>query len=156
MVDKRRRLSWFRSITLASLALVTAGCSEELGPERMVVTRVKGLVRTGRSPVKRGWIEFVPVEGTVGKLCSAKIHDDGSFDAAHVPVGINLIRLPNASLGSVAADQLFGSYHSPIRRVIPARPTDPIVVDIFEETIRYKTHAPGGGDSEPRESGATR
>ena len=115
MIDKRRRPLWSHLIALAAMMLASLGCSEELGPERMVVTHVKGFVRNRHSPVTGGWIEFVPVEGTVGVLCSAKIQKDGSFDAAHVPVGINLIRLANAPLGSRSVELLFGSYHSPIR-----------------------------------------
>ena len=156
MIDRRRRLSWYRSIGLAVLIVWGSGCSEELGPEQMTVTRVTGSVLNNRSPVRGGWIEFVPVDGTVGKLCSAKIREDGTFDAAHVAVGINLIRLANAPLGSNSADRLFGSYHSPIRRVVSARPAEPIVVNIFDEAVRYKIRPLGGPDSEPRDSGETR
>ena len=63
------------------------GCSEELGPEHMPVARVKGFVKEGVRPVSEGWIEFIPVDGTVGNLCSARLHADGSFEAEHVRGG---------------------------------------------------------------------
>src|SRR5271166_5362914 len=131
MFDNRRWLSWLRLIALAWLAVGSLGCSQELGPERMIVTRVKGFVREGRSAVSAGWIEFLPVEGTVGNLCAAKIGKDGSFDAEHVAVGVNLIRLANAPLGSQNAERLFGSYQSPIRRTVLPQPTEPVVIDVF-------------------------
>jgi hypothetical protein len=138
MFDNRWRVSWLHSIVLAWLAFGLPGCSEELGPEHMIVTRVKGVVRHGHSPVSGGWVEFLPVEGTVGKLRSARIHSDGSFEAERVPVGLNLIRLANAPLGSVGAERLFGSYRSPIRRNVVAESTQPLVIDVVDETILFK------------------
>jgi hypothetical protein len=142
MFDKRRWLSWLLSLALTPLAFGSSGCSEELGPERMIVTRVKGIVRHGQSPVSRGWIEFLPVEGTVGKLHSARIRNDGSFEAEHVPVGLNLIRLAHAPLGSPGAERLFGSYQSPIRRTVLAQSALPLVIDVRDEAILFnKSHA---------------
>jgi hypothetical protein len=156
MFDKRRRLSWLRSIALAWLAVGAPGCSEELGPERMIVTRVKGVVRQGQSPVSGGWIEFMPVEGTVGKLRSARIRNDGSFEAEHVPVGLNLIRLANAPLGSVGAERLFGSYRSPVRRIVPAHSTLPLVIDVVDEAILFKNSQARVSGLESRGSGEPR
>ncbi len=89
------------------MSLIAAGCSEELGPERMPVTRIKGVVREGSRPVSGGWIEFIPVDGTVGNLCSARLGPDGSFDADKVPVGVNLIRLVNAPLTSAGRNRIW-------------------------------------------------
>ena len=62
--DRQTPAAFVAPLDRAGLAGPRAsGCSEELGPERMVVTRVKGVVRDGRSPVSAGWIEFFPVEG---------------------------------------------------------------------------------------------
>jgi hypothetical protein len=138
MFDKRQRLSWLHSIALAWLAFGLPGCSEELGPERLIVTHVKGIVSHGKTPVSGGWVEFLPVEGTVGKLRSARIRSDGSFEAERVPVGLNLIRLANAPLGSIGAERLFGSYRSPIRRNVLAHSTQPLVIDVVDETILFK------------------
>jgi hypothetical protein len=156
MIDTPRCHSWFRSLVLAALALAASGCSEELGPERMVVARVKGVVTYGRFPVRRGWIEFVPVDGTIGDLCSARIHEDGSFEADHVAVGVNLIRLANVPLGSSDVERLFAAYHSPIRRRILPQPTEPIKVDVFDETVHYKMRRKSGIDFPQSEAGETR
>jgi hypothetical protein len=153
MFDKRRRLSWLHSIALVGLAAGSPGCSEELGPERMLVTRVTGVVRHGQSPVSAGWIEFMPVDGTVGKLRSAKIRNDGKFEVDRVPVGLNLIRLANAPLGSVGAEQLFGSYRSPIRRTVSAQSTAPIVIDVRDEAILFKESRARDMGPESRGSG---
>jgi hypothetical protein len=154
MFDKRRPLSWLNSIAQVWLAFASPGCSEELGPEQMIVTRVTGVVRRGPTPVSGGWIEFLPVDGTVGKIRSARIRNNGSFEAEQVPVGRNLIRLANAPLGSAGAEQLFGSYRSPIRRTVPAVPTSPLVIDVLDEAILFKKsrvrdmapESPGSGD----------
>lgn len=156
MIDKARRQWWLRSLMLAAPFIVASGCTEELGPERMEVARVKGFVTNGRLPVRSGWIEFIPVDGTVGNPCSARIHEDGSFDAPHVAVGTDLIRLAHVSLRSVDAERLFGAYHSPIRRVIPQKPTDPILVDVVQETIRYNVRRKGGLNLAPQNGGNAR
>ena len=156
MFDQRRRLPWLLSIALAPLAFGSSGCSEELGPEQMPVTRVKGVVRQGQSPVSGGWIEFMPVEGTVGKLRSARLRNDGSFETERVPVGLNLIRLANAPLGSRSAERLFGSYRSPIRRTIPAESTLPLVIDVRDEAIRFNSSHPRDTALESRGSGESR
>jgi hypothetical protein len=137
MFDKRRRVSWVHSIALASVAFGSPGCSEELGPEQMIVTRVKGVVRRGQAPVSGGWIEFFPVDGTVGKIRSARIRNDGSFEGERVAVGRNLIRLANAPLRTAGAEQLFGSYKSPIRRTISGQSTEPLVIDVRDEAILF-------------------
>src|SRR4051794_23364773 len=67
-----------------ALFLAVPGCAEELGPERFVTTRVTGIVREGREPVSAGFIEFSPIDGTVGKLTSAPIGRDGRFVAEGV------------------------------------------------------------------------
>lgn len=152
MIDKRRRQLRFRSITLVLLAFGAVGCSDELGPEPLAVARIKGVVTNGRLPVCNGWIEFIPVDGTVGNVYSARIHDDGSFDAARVAVGINLIRMAHVSLGSNVAERVFGAYHSPIRRVIAPQLTEPIVIDLVDESVRYKMRSPAP-NSPPSKAG---
>jgi hypothetical protein len=137
MKNGRRPHLWFCSIALAAPALCSAGCSRVFGPEQMIVTPVSGRVKYANERIQSGWVEFVPVDSTVGKICSAKIHEDGSFSATKVPVGTNLIRLANVPLGSSAADKLFGSYHSPIRCVVREHTTEPLVVDVLDELVRY-------------------
>jgi hypothetical protein len=139
MTDQRRLVWWLPQIAVVGLALGLSDCSEELGPARMAVARVKGVVREGSQPVSSGWIEFYPVQGTVGNLRSARLRPDGSFEAERVPVGTNLIRLVNVPLSSAGAKQVFGAYTSPIRRVISAQSTETIVVDLVDEAIRYRS-----------------
>ena len=71
----------------AGLFLCSIGCRDVLGPEKMPVATVDGKVSQRGKPVTRGWIEFVPVDGTVGRMRSAPLHPDGTFHATKVPVG---------------------------------------------------------------------
>jgi hypothetical protein len=130
-------LAWFGATLLPLLAGVCAGCANALGPERLPVVPVFGVVTEGGRPLSQGWIEFFPVDGTVGKLRSARLGKDGSFQADKVPVGRNLIRLVNADIETPGADRVFGAYHSPLRRVIPAQPGPPLKIDLLDEWIRY-------------------
>jgi hypothetical protein len=149
MIDKRRRPMWFRSISLASLALGAAGCADELGPVSMAVAPVKGVVTNGRIPVRNGWIEFIPIDGTVGNPYSARIREDGSFEAARVAVGMNLIRMAHVSLGSNVAERVFGAYHSPIHRVIAPQSTEPLVINLIDESVRHRMRPPASaGDAQ--------
>jgi hypothetical protein len=126
-------------LLLIWVSLAAGGCTEELGPERLPVARVSGVVREGSRPVGGGWIEFIPVDETVGNLCSAKLGVDGSFNAKSVAVGVNLIRLVNAPLKTPGASQLVGAYQSPIRRKIVAEPTEPLSIDVVDELIRHQS-----------------
>ena len=80
---------------LMGIALFLVGCARTLGPVPMPMARVRGVVHDGNGPVSGGWIEFMPVDGTVGNLRSARLGPDGSFDAEGVPVGEVAIRLVN-------------------------------------------------------------
>jgi hypothetical protein len=133
MIVKRPSATWLAPLLAAWTATSIAGCSEELGPETMPVAHVTGVILEGRRPVSGGWIEFMPHDGTIGNLRSARIHADGTFDTDGVAVGSNVIRLVNAPLASKAARDVFGAYTSPIRRTILARPTEPLVIDLALE-----------------------
>src|SRR5213082_863800 len=126
MIERCRLLTMPRTLLIVGLGLFSAGCSEELGPVPLRVARVQGVVREGGRPVSGGWIEFFPVDGTVGNLRSARLHPDGSFEVDRVAVGTNLIRLVNAPIGLPELSRLFSSYHSPIRRVITEQPGEPM------------------------------
>jgi len=156
MIANRRLLSRLPTFVLAWLISGLEGCSQELGPERMPVTQVQGAVREGNRPVSGGWIEFFPVDGTIGNLRSARVRPDGSFEADKVPIGLNLIRLVNVPLTSPAAQRLFGAYSSPIRRTIPGGPTHPIVIDVVDETIRWQKSLARRPGPEPRGPGESR
>jgi hypothetical protein len=139
MFDRRILLKRLGLVSLFWVSLGAGGCTEELGPEKLPVARVSGVVREGDRPVGGGWIEFIPVDETVGNLCSAKLGVDGSFNAKSVAVGVNLIRLVNAPLKTPGASQLVGAYQSPIRRKIVAEPTEPLSIDVVDELIRHQS-----------------
>ncbi len=135
----RKAMSARSSLLPIALLLLAAGCREELGPEQLPTTRVSGVVVEGGRPVGGGWIEFVPIGATLGRLRAARIQPDGSFQTDGVPIGKNLIRLVNAPIQLPGGRQLFLHYStSPIRRVIPARPGEPLRIDLLEEALRYQ------------------
>jgi hypothetical protein len=156
MNAKIRPTALFRALGAAGLGLLLTGCSEELGPEPIRATVVTGVVRDGTHPVSRGWIEFFPVNGTVGNLRSARLHADGSFEATGVAIGENLIRLENAAIDSRGVPQLFRSYGSPIRRVIKDQPAAPLDIDLVEEAIQYQGTHGRETRSEPSRRGEPR
>ncbi len=143
-------------LTIAGFGLLFTGCEEELKPVPLRVVHVKGVVREGKRPMSIGWVEFFPVDGTVGNLRSAPLRTDGSFEADGVAVGANLIRLVNAPIESPDAAKLFGAYSSPIRRVIPDRAETPIEVNLVDELIRYQRTQGRPGRAESSGSGAPR
>src|SRR5512135_3128672 len=129
---------WFAGLASVWLAL---GCREELGPVRFPTTRVTGVVREGERPVGGGWIEFLPVDGTIGNLRSAPLRRDGSFEADRVAVGTNQVGLVAPPVGSLLA-QRFHSMRSPIRRAIPAGPSTTLTIDLIEEAIHHQLALP--------------
>jgi hypothetical protein len=124
--------------TVLTVALVAAGCREELGPVTFPTTRVTGQVSEGGPKVGGGWIEFWPTEGTVGNLRSAPIGPDGRFDATGVAVGRNVIGLVDAPIRLPGGRELFYSHASPIRRVIPPGPASTLAIDLLAEAIRHQ------------------
>jgi hypothetical protein len=116
----------------------------------MPVASVDGKVAENGRPLSRGWIEFMPVDGTVGKMRSARLRGDGTFHATKVPVGLNLIRLVNADIDPrlPRVRQLVGAFNSPIRRTISERSARPIEIDIIEEAIKFQKEHPREGPLE--------
>jgi hypothetical protein len=137
MSIKNRLVSSVGAFAIVGVTLGISGCSEELGPVSLPVTRVKGAVTEGGRPLSRGWVEFYPVEGTVGNLRSAPLRSDGSFEADGVAVGRNLIRLVSAGVRKELA--IFSQFQSPIRREIPARLGEPLKIDLIDEAIRFQS-----------------
>jgi hypothetical protein len=126
---------------------VAVGCHEELGPVSFPSTRVVGIVTDGGRPVRGGWIEFVPVDGSVGVLRSAPIATNGEFEASGVAVGRNLIGL----VGLPGGERGFHTLQSSIRRNIPAGTTTRINIDLLEEAIKLqemRLQATPGGNEE--------
>jgi hypothetical protein len=121
---------------LAGLSWLVLGCGEELGPELMPTARVAGRVHVGGRPVRGGWVEFLPVEGTVGRLRSAALRPDGRFADDRVAVGTNAIRLvdPSADV-AMPGGRLFQQRYL-IRRVLPPQGTAALDIDLQDEVIR--------------------
>ena len=137
-MNKARLPRWLCPFGLCWLCyLLLPGCRDALGPERMPVATVDGRVTEKGRPVSKGWIEFVPVDGTVGRLRSARLRRDGTFHATSVPVGLNLIRLVDADIDP-RARRVFGAFNSPIRRRISEHPDKSIEIDIIDEAVKFK------------------
>lgn len=122
----------------ALLCAILAGCREELGPISFSTTRVDGVVREGGRVVGGGWIEFVPIDGTIGNLRSAQVAADGRFEATDVPVGRVLIGLVDAPIHLPGGRRLFHPQESPIRLVIPPGPSCTIEIDLLAEAMRHE------------------
>jgi hypothetical protein len=150
-VDRRRFVVWLSPFTLAWLPVCLCGCAEELGPERLPVTRVTGRVTEGGQPLHGGWIEFFPMDGARGNLRSGRLRDDGSFDVDRVAVGLNAIRLVHTSIKHPRVARIFGAYATtPIRRKLPERPAEPMAIELVEEAQRLqstsRSESRGAGD----------
>ncbi len=114
------------------------GCSEELGPRTFETTRVSGRLLVGSQPVSGGWVEFVPLAGTVGLAQSARIRPDGSFVVEGVALGINRIGIDGA-LGDLQPifRHHFDPLMSPIERPIRSGSQAPIVINLLDEYARW-------------------
>jgi hypothetical protein len=153
MCPQQHRRSPLPALVSILLGLISSGCTEELGAEHFPTTRVSGVVVEGGRPVAGGWIEFIPVEETVGNIRSARIQPDGSFQVDQVAIGENAIRLVNAPIQLHRGSQLFGQFSTPIRRVIPPQPDGPLEIDLLEEAMRYQSARPRPTESNAREPG---
>jgi hypothetical protein len=136
--------------------MLVAGCKEELGPEHLSTARVSGVIREGDRPVAGGWIEFLPVDGTVGNQRSARIRPDGFFAADKVPVGENALRLVNAPLEFPGNAMLFGAFTTPLRRRIPEGGGEPLAIDLVDEALRFQSSVQRARERTPRDTGAGR
>lgn len=121
---------------LPVLLILAAGCADELGPERRETTRVSGVVREGPRPVRGGWIEFIPTDGTVGNMRSTPIGPDGRFDAVGVPVGANRVGISGARIDLPNWRRYFDPLSTTIERVVPRQPSTGITIDLYEELAR--------------------
>jgi hypothetical protein len=134
------------AIGLVTLVLLTAGCGDTFGPERMPTTSVTGRIHIRGQPVRGGWVEFLPVGGTVGRLRSAAVGADGRFAADRVPIGrvaICLVGSPLGPTGDPALDGFLSELRRryAIERVIPDRPAEPIDIDLAVEAKRAASRA---------------
>lgn len=116
--------------------LLACGCREELGPEIMPTALVSGRVVRSGVPVRGGWVEFLPVEGTVGRLTSARIGPDGRFSSSSVPVGTLGLRIVGASLYPAEARFLSQGYY--MRRSVPPTGLTDMEIDLALETAKLQ------------------
>ncbi len=116
---QQRRLRWIDLLLFVACLLVN-GCRDVIGPEQMATTTVSGRVHVSGKPFTQGWIEFMPVDGTVGRLRSAAIGPDGSFSAQKVAVGTVGIHLAGPRPPS-SGDDLTDRYLMQLRRGYPSR-----------------------------------
>lgn len=132
-----------RFLGLLALAYLAAGCGEELGPEQMRSSHVRGTVRYGDRILVRGWVEFHPFPGTVGNLRVAQIGPDGSFDAPGVAIGRNVIEVVHASSEPQGSGP--GVRYRGFLREIPDNAENTLDLDLFEEGLRTQNARSGPG-----------
>lgn len=136
----RRRIAAFSWLVLA---LLVAGCRDARGP----TTTLQGVVRVRGAAVGPGWLEFLPIDGTLGDLRSARLQSDGSFRVERVPVGRTAIRLvgtPRLATGDPALDLWLGQLRQVhlVQKSIAPSPTPPLLLDLEVEEQRSRDAAP--------------
>ncbi|WP_246196427.1 hypothetical protein [Aquisphaera giovannonii] len=136
----RLRFSWRVRALSVVLGLLAAGCSEELGPERFATTHVSGRISLGGKAVGGGFVDFLPGQGTRGNIRSARIRDDGTFEADRVPVGLVAIRIVGAPVPPQYA-LLFGRFPTRITRTIAGDRAAAVEIDLAEEAARDRAEA---------------
>jgi len=141
VIALRRWVAW----GLILLAPSIPGCARQDGHPGRVTTRVSGVVMVGGTPVTRGWVEFLPAEGTVGNLRSAPLGLDGSFTADGVAVGINRVGIDGALVGAPPRlRHCFDSLGTPIRREVRASGTGFLKIELVDEYARWVANRPPG------------
>ncbi|MFM1801711.1 MAG: hypothetical protein RJA81_1063 [Planctomycetota bacterium] len=122
----RRKISCF---TLFWLSLLV-GCSEERPDPSFPRVTVVGKVVRARSPIRSGWIEFVPVDGGRGVLRSAEIQNDGTYEMTGLGPGLHAVRI------IVPRDRTlfpFDKFFSPIRRTLTEDSQQEFLIDLDQE-----------------------
>ena len=122
-------------MTIASLAIVCSGCSEETGPTRYPVEsgQVTGRAIVGGIPISGGWIELIPTDGTAGDLRSSPLAPDGSFAIDRAPAGVVSVRIVNApaNLESRIPQDVRISFASLVRLKIEPNRENRVVIDVL-------------------------
>lgn len=126
-----------RSFLLAAL-LLASGCGRAIGPERVRTGTVSGRVQIRGVPFSTGWIEFVPIDGTVGRFRSARLRPDGSFEADRVPAGRVGIRHGGPLPPGTRDPQLnhfLASWHmgAAVPRDVREGRNSPMIIDLRDE-----------------------
>ncbi len=130
-------------VAIAILVMTLPGCGRALGPERSETASVQGRVHLRETPIALGWVEFVPIEGTIGRLRSAKLRADGTFAATEIPVGRVAIRLAGPPLprtGEPGIDNfLFMCRRQPlIHKSIPRSGIGDMEINLRDEAIAFE------------------
>jgi hypothetical protein len=108
----------------------------------METTRVVGKITNAGRPVTSGWVEFLPVDGTIGNLRTAPIATDGGFTIDRAPVGrvaVGLTAIPGDLIRTA-----LGPYHlrafrfnsTPIRRSIPPGAESQVEIELSLEAYK--------------------
>ena len=108
-------------------AIFPVGCARSWARPDARGSRPGRGARTAIGPVSGGWIEFMPVDGTVGNLRSARLGPTARSMPTACAVGRERDppgQRPDRS--GRAYLRLFGRFTSPIRRMIPAGPSGPL------------------------------
>ncbi|MFN3161247.1 MAG: hypothetical protein ACE37I_18190 [Rubinisphaera brasiliensis] len=97
-----------------------AGCGSDRGPQR---ASVEGTVTFNGDPVQTGSIQFVPVEGVVGKPVSAPISNgEFSLSSGEGPaVGMNKVVINATRKTGKQKKNIMGEMEDEIEDFIPAR-----------------------------------
>jgi hypothetical protein len=108
----------------------------------MATTSISGQVRLRGIPVRAGWLEIMPIDGTVGLLRTARLDTDGTFQATRVPVGrvaIRVIGIETRRVGDPIVDRFlaFAEQAYLIRRDILADHPAEVDIDLGLEAIRF-------------------
>jgi hypothetical protein len=92
--------------------------------------------------VSGGWVEFIPIDGAVGDIRSARLNADGRFSATKVARGRNVVRVvyPPPSLG---VDRVFTQFYSPVRPEIDG--TSFLDIDLVREALRARSRSANAG-----------
>jgi hypothetical protein len=132
---------------LALVAATFAGCRDELGPERMTTTSFDGTLTLRGQPFGDVWLEFMPIEGTVGLQRSARVKSDGTFHADAVPVGrvaMRVVGVRAPSTGDPGLDRFvsFAGQVYIIKRDVAKVPTGPMQIDLASEALAFARRGP--------------
>ena len=143
-------------LLLVGSVLSAVGCAEELGPERLTSTTVRGAVLVGGRPVGGGFVEFHPAPGTQGNLRVGPLATDGTFQLDRVAVGKVFVSLTQLRAGSIPSPRgpidprVFSINHANsvdrilLERTIPI--DDPYSlppIDLIQEAARHQQKRAG-------------
>ncbi|MEW4567118.1 hypothetical protein AB1L88_04555 [Tautonia sp. JC769] len=101
---------------------------------------VSGRIHRSGDPLTRGWLEFLPVDGAIGRLRSVPIRPDGTFLADGVAPGSVAIRVIGADLPA-SDESIFGQIYV-IRRVVLDAQANKFDIDLDQERRRLSSGQP--------------